>query len=206
VSAFVLGDLMKHQVLLFIFALWLLLIATQYLGVNYFAFNRQSIADGEYWRLLTAHFIHLNYRHLLLNMLGVGLVLMLFEQLLSIGQWIIVMVISALTISVMMYLCLPQVTGYVGLSGVIHTLYVVGVMQLLMQPKERFFAVGLACLVTLKLLTENMGQGISVTADVIGGHVLFQAHLYGAWVGLFWGSVLSLFPQTRPNNSDIKQQ
>ena len=205
-SAFVLGDLMKHPVLLFILALWLLLIATQYLGVNYFAFNRQSIADGEYWRLLTAHFIHLNDRHLLLNMLGVGLVLILFEQLLSIGQWIIVMVISALTISVMMYLYLPQVTGYVGLSGVIHTLYVVGVMQLLMQSKERFFAVGLACLVTLKLLTENRGQGISVTADLIGGHVLFQAHLYGAWVGLFWGSVLSLFPQTHPNNSDIKQQ
>ena len=85
-----------------------------------------------------------------------------------------------------MYLNLPQVQGYVGLSGVIHGLYVLAAMRLLIQPKERNLAIILILLVTLKLLTENRGQGISFTADMIGGHVLLQAHLFGLSGFAFW--------------------
>jgi membrane associated rhomboid family serine protease len=93
---------------------------------------------------------------------------------------------SALLQSIGFYVLLPQVTAYVGLSGVIHTLYVVGALRLLQQPKERIFAVVLLCLVTLKLLTERLGQGISVTEQMIGGHVLIEAHLFGAVIGLVY--------------------
>jgi hypothetical protein len=40
--------------------------------------------------------------------------------------------------------------------------------------------------VTLKLLTERLGQGISVTEQMIGGHVLTEAHLFGAIIGLMY--------------------
>ena len=72
----------------------------------------------------------------------------------------------------------------------IHTIYVLGTLQLLNQPKERNFAIILMLMVTLKLLTENVGQGISFTADMIGGRVLYQAHLYGALTGLFLGAIV----------------
>lgn len=183
---------MSRHTLWLVLALWLLLLLTQSLEIRYLAYNRDAIVKGEYWRLITGHFIHLNNMHLLLNMLGVGLVLMLFDHLLAIWQWLVVLLASALIISLLIYLNLPQVQAYVGLSGVIHTLYVLGTLQLLNQPKERNFAIILMLMVTLKLLTENVGQGISFTADMIGGRVLFQAHLYGALAGLFLGAIVVL--------------
>ncbi len=189
-----------------ILTLWLLLLVTQSGSVSTLQFDRAVINDGEYWRLLTAHFIHLNTMHLMLNMLGVGLVLMLFDGLMTVGQWLVVMLSSALMISTLIFFCLPQVQGYVGLSGVIHALFVVGTVQLLKKPKERYFAIALALLVTLKLLAENLGRGISLTADLIGGHVLVQAHLYGALAGVFIAQILALlrhYPPKKANNSDI---
>lgn len=181
---------MSRHTLWLVLALWLLLVLTQSLDISYLAYNRDAIAKGDYWRLITGHFIHLNNMHLLLNMFGVGMVLMLFDHLLAIWQWIVVLLASALIISLLIYLNLPQVQAYVGLSGVIHTLYVLGTLQLLNQPKERNFAIILMLMVTLKLLTENVGQGISFTADMIGGRVLYQAHLYGALAGLFLGAIV----------------
>lgn len=186
---------MSRHTLWLILALWLLLVWAQSLDVSYLAYNRDTIAKGEYWRLITGHIIHLNNMHLLLNMLGVGLVLMLFDNLLAIWQWLVVLLASALIISLLIYLNLPQVQAYVGLSGVIHALYALGTVQLLNQPKERNFAIILMLMVTLKLLTENVGQGISFTADMIGGRVLFQAHIYGALAGLFLGAMVILLKQ-----------
>ena len=194
---------MSRHTLLLILALSLLLVWTQSLDVNSWAYNRDAIANGEYWRLITGHFIHLNNMHLLLNMLGVGLVLMLFDNVLAIWQWFVFLLASAFIIGVMIYFTLPQVQGYVGLSGVIHGLYVLATMQLLTQPKERNFALILAVMVTLKLLTENGVQGTSFTANLIGGHVLLPAHLYGAEVGLLFGVLAWL---SKRLNADKKQE
>lgn len=172
-----------------ILGLWLVLIIGQQLGVQNMAFDRQAIDQGHYWLLVTAHFVHLNTIHLLLNMLAIALVLAMFDGVCPTRYWISLLVISAAMIGALIYYRLPKVDMYVGLSGVIHTVYVFGALLLLAEPKERIFASILLSLVTLKLLTESYGQGISLTADLIGGHVLVQAHLYGAIVGLFWGVV-----------------
>src|SRR5690349_9713127 len=41
---------------------------------NALSYDRAALAEGQLWRLLTAHFVHLDAQHALLN--GLGLVLM----------------------------------------------------------------------------------------------------------------------------------
>lgn len=167
-----------------IIGLWVLLCATQLIGIDYFYFDRELINQGQYWRLLTAHFVHLNVNHLLLNLLGLSLVLMIVDRTWSLWAWLVLIISSALIQSVIFYDYLTNMSAYVGFSGVIHSLYVAGAVFLVKQSADKIWAISLLSLVTLKLLTENIGQGISMTEQLIGGHVLVEAHLYGAVIGL----------------------
>lgn len=162
----------------------LLVVTGQIIGKEYFYFDRQLLAQGQYWRLLTAHLVHANYIHLLLNISALALVVMLFDPWVNYKQWLALIVMSALVQSLVFYYVLSYVQIYVGLSGVIHSLYVFGAVRLLAQPKERSLACLLLALVTLKLLTENLGHGISITEQMIASRVLLEAHGYGAVIGL----------------------
>ncbi len=173
--------------------LWLLLCVMQIIGIEDFYFDRDLISQGQYWRLLTAHFIHLNVNHLLLNLAGLALVLIILDKTLSLCEWIILIVCSAIGQSIIFYYYLPQVQAYVGFSGVIHSLYVAGAVCLLKNRQDRKIASILLLLVTLKLLTENWGQGISMTEQLIGGRVLVEAHLFGAIIGLVFMWVKRIF-------------
>lgn len=172
-----------------IIGLCVLLCGLQWIGRDYFYFDRDLVAQGQLWRLLTAHFVHLNLTHLLLNIGGLSLVLVIFDKTWSLTTWLLLIVISAMLQSLAFYAFLPRVQGYVGFSGVIHSLYVAGAMYLLMQTKEKQFAIMLCALLTVKLLTEQIGQGISMTEQAIGGHVLIEAHLFGAIIGMMFSLI-----------------
>ena len=56
-------------------------------GRRLLRYDRVALAAGEWWRLLTAHVVHLDTRHALLNCLGLALMWALFARDYSPRQW-----------------------------------------------------------------------------------------------------------------------
>ena len=85
-------------------------------------FDHLAIAQGEWWRLLSAHFVHLGWAHALLNSGGLLLVAWMHPRGPA-WRWWGFYLISALCISIVMYMK-GEVSTYVGASGVLHGLLI----------------------------------------------------------------------------------
>ncbi|PTQ90992.1 rhombosortase [Agitococcus lubricus] len=193
---------MNRQSLILLTVLTLMLGVCQSVMGWAWAYQRPLIEAGHYYLLLTGHFVHLNTIHLGLNTLGLILVLLLFDRVYRWYEWLAWLFSSAIAVSLMMYYCLPTVTYYVGLSAVLHSLYVAGAMRLLLTP-ERQFAGVLLVLVSIKLFVENMGMGDSLTARLIDGHVLTESHLFGAIFAFFASIGVLIFKTLSANHGKI---
>jgi rhomboid family GlyGly-CTERM serine protease len=169
---------------------WLLLIllllgAVLALGDNLsllLRFDRGGIAAGGWWRLLTAHIVHLDLHHLILNELGLVLMWSLFAQDFDAVDWCIIVLAGALGISCGLFWLSPKVAWYVGASGVLHSVLAAGTARHLI---ERQWDRWILLLVLCGKLTWEQTLGHSQPLVVV------DAHLYGAISGFLVGAALS---------------
>lgn len=145
-------------------------------------YDRGAIAAGGWWRLLTAHAVHLDLHHFVLNALGIVLMWALFAADYDLAEWCIIVCSGALAISSGLWWLSPQVTWYVGASGVLHAVMGAGCARHLAERAwDRWLLVG--CFAA-KLAYERWG-----------GHsepwVVSDAHRYGAACGFAVGAALS---------------
>src|SRR5258707_12922022 len=92
-------------------------------------YDRSAIAAGGWWRLLTAHIVHLDLHHLLLNALGLILMWALFAQDYDPVEWCVIVLSGALAISCGLWWLSPKVSWYVGASGVLHAMMAAGTVK-----------------------------------------------------------------------------
>jgi rhomboid family GlyGly-CTERM serine protease len=141
-------------------------------------YDRAQLERAEYWRLLSAHLVHLDLRHALLNSVGLALVWALFARDYSVRQWLAVTLASAAAIDAGLWFAGSTVLWYVGSSGVLHGIMAAGTLAYL----RRGEGVGwiLAAALTAKLIYEQ-----SVGALPFSGSdpVVVDAHLYGVLGG-----------------------
>jgi len=150
--------------------------------VSTFQFDRALIDQGQYWLLLTGHLVHLNWTHWALNMAGLVVVAVFFSLYGNILNWLFVLLFSALVTGLGLYWFQPELSWYVGLSGVLHGLFIYGAIR-----ETRFYPFSgyvLLLLLAGKLFWEYMNGPLPGSEQMTGGRVLVEAHLYGAIAGL----------------------
>lgn len=145
-------------------------------------YDRAELANGELWRLVTAHVTHLGWQHLGMNVAGLLLVWALFGQSLSLPVWGGVLAASMLFIDVGFWFLEPPLSWYVGLSGALHGLLAAGIVASLATNRVESLALGL--LIAAKVLYEQVGGPLPGSVATAGGPIVVDAHLYGAIGGL----------------------
>src|SRR5256886_9057319 len=121
------------------------------------------IADGDYWRLVTAAFLHYGPFHLLLNMLALYWFGSLLERRIGSGKFLLLYVVSGLAGSAGALL-LDPLTPTVGASGAIFG--VLGAGLVLERQRDYVFGGSALGVIVLNLLLTFRISNIS-----IGGHI-----------------------------------
>lgn len=169
-------------------------------------FDHARIADGQWWRLVTGSFVHLGWWHLFLNEVGLAVYVLLCPQPLAALVWLRRLLLLSLGMSLGLYFFDPRLRTYVGMSGVIHGLFVLGLLPQVL--KRDLIAFGCLAYLLGKLGWEFFAGTPVSDEEALGGHVVLASHLFGAISALAYGVVFRTLTrlETFSLQAGIKQQ
>jgi rhomboid family GlyGly-CTERM serine protease len=142
-------------------------------------FDRPALAHGEWWRFLSAHFVHLDLEHALLNGLGLILMWALFARDYHPLGWLAIYLTSALAVSAGLWFLNPELAWYVGASGALHGVMTAGTLAHLRRGDLDGWI--LASFILAKLGYEQFAGALPLAGSP---DTVVDAHLYGALGGL----------------------
>ena len=154
-------------------------------------YDRNALAAGEWWRLVTAHLVHLNFEHAAVDVLALVLLWMLFGRDYSPRGWLLVLAGAAAAIDLGLWLADSTLIWYVGSSGVLHGVFAAGVVAHLRRGEPDGWLLG-------ALLVAKLAYEQSVGAlPLVPGPVVVDAHLFGTVGGTLAALACRLQPLWR---------
>lgn len=150
-------------------------------------YDRSALAAGQWWRMASGQFVHLDHGHAFANAAGAVLVWALVAGQYRAWNWALIAMLCVLATAAGLWWGSPEVTWYVGASGWLHGMLAAGTARMSMRPGDRLGRFTLLLLGGKLLWEQQVGP--------IGGHapVIVDAHLYGCLGGL----LCALMPNRR---------
>jgi len=174
----------------------------QAIGPEYFRYERDWLSSGQVWRIVSAHWVHVGWVHLLLNSLALAICVSLTAPGWSAWRWVTVTLCMALGISILMTLYSPEVHNFAGHSGILYGLYVLGGLGL--YPRDRLIAVLVVAAIVIKVLMEQFSFYDFNTGNLIGARVVVDSHMYGLLmaiaIALVWSTYTMNHRPTQQSN------
>lgn len=164
------------------------LLASLGAGLEWGIYDRQLVASGEWWRIWTAQFAHLNTPHLLLNLSAWALIWAYGWFSCDNARWFWLLACTTAICGWNIHHFETEIMWHGGLSGILHGLFLaITLLKLEYELGDPVAWLGLAALVA-KLAWEHFVGPLDGTEDLINLPVLTEAHLHGAFSGVIaWG-------------------
>jgi len=142
-------------------------------------FSAADIFQGEFWRLVSGHFMHADLQHLLWNCLGLAVLGTLLEYRSRRVLWA-ALGAGIVFVSALLLTPFSQLEYYCGLSGVLNTLLLVA-LWLEWKSTRSLLIIVLTLGITLKTLIE-VSQGVSLLT-----HISWPPYAWSHVAGLIAG-------------------
>ncbi|MBB6542456.1 rhombosortase [Thalassotalea piscium] len=155
-----------------------------------FNFNRELITQDHWWLFITGHLFHTNDMHLVLNCAAVFLLWALHGQFFTWQSYLTIWLLLALGTSIGLYIFSPEIISYVGLSGILHGLFVIGAYKDIQVHEKTGYVLIVAVLV--KVAYEQVYGASEEVIQLIEANVAIDAHLYGVICGFLVAITLYL--------------
>lgn len=147
-------------------------------------YERAAIDAGQWWRLLTAHLVHLDTRHALLNAAGLALLWALFARVHTTWRWLFAVLLIIATVDAGLWFLSTSLRWYVGASALLHGVFACGAIAMI-RSRDRIGWIALVVFAA-KLAWEQWQGALPLTP----GPVVTASHLYGAAGGVLAGVLL----------------
>ncbi|AXQ29440.1 rhombosortase [Solimonas sp. K1W22B-7] len=159
-------------------------------------YRREAVAAGQWWRLLSGNFLHFGWYHLGLNLAGLWVLVLLCPEPLPARAWLLRLLLLGLGVTVGLYALAPQWRSYVGFSGVLHGLFLLGLLPQALR-RDGIALAAIACL--LAKLAWEWATGTPISDEqALGGRVAHEAHRFGIMTALCYAAIAGLFRPRTP--------
>ena len=138
---------------------------------------RPAIEQGQWWRLVSGHLLHTNGWHLAMNLAALWLLAALHGHYFRPLCHLVMVLLLAISCSLLLYATQPELKRYVGLSGLLHGLFLWGVVADIRYRQKGAYLL-LAGLI-IKIGWEQWHGPDPAVEQLINARVATEAHLTG---------------------------
>lgn len=150
----------------------------------------ESVKQGEYWRIISGHFVYVSWKHWIVNTTGVLLLLLFFYDSTQTGLWFAGFTVILLSISCGLLLFSESLRWYAGFSGVLIGLFAFSALLDISKNKIR-------CISILLILTVYVAY--QIPSGELSSRTFLQvksstyAHIYGYITGIICAGLAVFF-------------
>lgn len=165
-------------------------------AIAHLALEPNAVQQGDWWRLITAHWLHFTFYHFGINVIAFVAITALFFTQESARRFTASLAIMCVLLGLALALLNPEYSPYVGLSGLLHGILVQGIIKT--RDYSRSIKGIALLLVGVKLGYEQSPWYSAEDLEIaVGAQIAVDAHLYGAILGLLVGALMCVIGRSQ---------